>query len=92
MLAMSGIPSTETAPGRLDVTIAIAGEPNWVVVVALCFVWLVPGIVYWYMKSRPVSYPLSLQFVAAELGTQIEIRGDPRAVERLAPVLAQLPW
>ncbi len=92
MLAVSGIALTETAPGTLSATVTIAGEPNWILVVALCFIWLVPGIVYWYMNSRPVPYPLSLRFLATELGTHIVVDGDPRALERLAPALTQLPW
>jgi hypothetical protein len=92
MLAIGDIALVDTAPGRLGATVTVAGEPNWIIVVVLCFFWLLPGIVYWYTKSRPVAHPLSLDFLAAEPGTLIMIQGDPRALERLAPVLAQLPW
>jgi hypothetical protein len=62
------------------------------VVVALCFFWLLPGLVYWYVKSRPVAHPLAVQILPAELGTRIALQGDAVALERIAPVLAQLPW
>jgi hypothetical protein len=92
MLPMGGFSVVDAGPGRLAFTIAVPGEPNWVLVVALCFFWLVPGFVYWYVKSRPVAHSVRLQFVAAERGARIVIRGDPHALERVAPVLAQLPW
>jgi hypothetical protein len=92
MLAVGGFSLVDAAPGRLTATVAVAGEPNWIIVVALCFLWLIPGFIYWYVKSRPVAHQLSLQFLATELGARIVIEGGPQALERLAPVLAQLPW
>jgi|HubBroStandDraft_6_1064221.scaffolds.fasta_scaffold84144_2 hypothetical protein len=92
MLAIGGITLTENSPGRLVATATVAGEPNWIVVVVLCFLWLVPGVVYWYVKSRPVAHPLAVQLLPAELGTRVALQGDPVALERIAPVLAQLPW
>ena len=92
MLAIGGITLVENSPGRIAATVTVAGEPNWIVVVVLCFLWLVPGVVYWYVKSRPVAHPLAVQLLPAELGTRVALQGDPVALERIAPVLAQLPW
>lgn len=92
MLAIGGITLIESSPGRLVATVTVAGEPNWILVVVLCFLWLVPGVVYWYVKSRPVAHPLAVQLLPAELGTRVALQGDPIALERIAPVLAQLPW
>jgi hypothetical protein len=92
MLAIGGITLVENSPGRIAATVTVAGEPNWIVVVVLCFVWLVPGVVYWYVKSRPVAHPLAVQLLPAELGTRVALQGDPVALGGIAPVLAQLPW
>lgn len=92
MLVVAGFSLVEATPGRLAATVAVAGEPNWIIVIALCFFWLLPGLVYWYVKARPVAHAVSLQFLAAELGARIVIRGESQALERLAPVLAPLPW
>jgi hypothetical protein len=92
MLPIGGITLTDNSPGRLSAQVSAAGEPNWIVVVALCFLWLLPGLVYWYVKSRPVAHALVVQLLPAELGTRITLQGDAVALERIAPVLAQLPW
>jgi hypothetical protein len=92
LLPIGGITLTDNSPARLSAQVSAAGEPNWIVVVVLCFFWLLPGIVYWYVKSRPVTHPLVVQLLPAELGTRIALQGDAVAVERIAPVLAQLPW
>jgi hypothetical protein len=92
LLPLGGITLTDNSPGRLSAQVSAAGEPNWIVVVALCFLWLLPGLVYWYVKSRPVAHPLVVQLLPAELGTRIALQGDAVALERIAPVLAQLPW
>jgi hypothetical protein len=92
LLPLGGITLTDNSPGRLSAQVSAAGEPNWIVVVALCFLWLLPGLVYWYVKSRPVAHPLVVQLLPVELGTRIALQGDAVALERIAPVLAQLPW
>jgi hypothetical protein len=92
LLPLGGITLTDNSPGRLSAQVSAAEEPNWIVVVALCFLWLLPGLIYWYIKSRPVAHPLVVQLLPAELGTQIKLQGDAVALERIAPVLAQLPW
>jgi hypothetical protein len=92
LLPLGGITLTDSSPGRLSAQISVAGEPNWIVVVALCCLWLLPGLVYWYVNSRPVAHPLVVQLLPAELGTRIVLQGDAVALERIAPVLAQLPW
>lgn len=92
MLAMSGIVIQQSMPGRMDGTIELKREPNWIVVVVLLFLWIVPGVIYWYMTSRPVTHPLSLVFVPVETGTRIALQTSPPVLERLAPILAPLPW
>jgi hypothetical protein len=92
LLPLGGITLTGNSPGRLSAQVSAAEEPNWIVVVALCFLWLLPGLIYWYVKSRPVAHPLVVQLLPAELGTRIALQGDAVALERIAPVLAQLPW
>ncbi len=92
MLAMSGVTIRQSAPGRVDAAVEIKNEPNWIVVVVLLFIWIVPGVIYWYVKSRPATHGISLVFVPAETGTRIAVQADGPALERLAPVMSQLPW
>jgi hypothetical protein len=91
-LPIGGITLADNSPGRLSAQVSAAGEPNWIVVVALCFLWLLPGLVYWYVKSRSVAHLLVVQLLPAKLGIRIAVQGDAVALERIAPVLAQLPW
>lgn len=92
MLSMNGFQVRQSTPGRLDASITAKGEPNWVIAVILCLLWLVPGIIYLVVKSKSVTHNVGLTFVPAENGTRIAIQADPAGMERLAPALAQLPW
>jgi hypothetical protein len=92
LLPIGGFTIIDSSPGRLAATVEVAGEPNWVLVVALCLLWLLPGLLYWYVKSRPTPRRLALQMLPVELGTSVSIQGEAAALERVAPILAQLPW
>jgi Protein of unknown function (DUF2510) len=92
LLPIGGFKVVDSSPSFLAATVDVAGEPNWIFVVALCLLWLLPGFVYWYVKSRPTPRRLALQMLPVELGTRISIQGEKAALERAAPILAQLPW
>jgi Protein of unknown function (DUF2510) len=91
LLALSGIQAVESAHEQLEATVSVKGEPNWVVVVALCLVWILPGVIYWYAKSRTSTYSVEAQVLPVEHGSEIRFRCDRRALKQLDPVLAQLP-
>jgi Protein of unknown function (DUF2510) len=92
MLPMAGVTVTQTTPGRIDGMLTVKGEPNVVVLVVLLLVWIVPGLIYWYVKSRPVTERFSLVFVPAATGTRISVQGGPKVMQGLVPVMGQLPW
>jgi hypothetical protein len=92
MLSMTGVTLTQTTPGRIDGSLTVKDEPNVVVLVVLLLVWILPGLIYWYVKSRPVTERFSLVFVPVATGTRISIHGGPKAMQGLAPVMGQLPW
>lgn len=92
MLPIAGFRVVDSSPDFIAATVEVAGEPNWILAVALCLLWLLPGIVYWYVKSRPTPRRLALQMLPVKLGTRVSVRGDAAALERAAPILAQLPW
>jgi Protein of unknown function (DUF2510) len=92
MLPMMGVTVTQTTPGRIDGMLTIKDEPNWVVLVLLLLVWIIPGLIYWYLKSRPVTERFSLVFVPVATGTRISIQAGPKVMERLAPMMGQLSW
>jgi Protein of unknown function (DUF2510) len=92
MLAMAGVTVTQTMPGRIDGSLTVKGEPNMVVLVVLLLVWILPGLIYWYVKSRPVAQRFGLVFVPAATGTRISVQGGPKVMQGLVPVMGQLPW
>jgi hypothetical protein len=92
MLSMNGFQVRQSMPGRLDASFTAKGEPNWVVAVILCLLWIVPGIIYLVVKSKSVTHNVGFTFVPAENGTRIAVQGDPAGMESAAPALAQLPW
>ncbi len=92
MLPMAGGTVTQTTPGRIDGSLTIKGEPNVVVLVILLLVWILPGLIYWYVKSRPVTERFSLVFVPVATGTRISVQGGPKVMQGLVPVMGQLPW
>ena len=54
MLPMTGVTITQTTPGRIDGSLTVKREPNWIVVVLLVLLWIIPGLIYWYVASRPM--------------------------------------
>jgi hypothetical protein len=92
MLAMLGATVTYAAPGRIDATVTSKGQPNVLVTILLVFLWVIPAIVYWVVKSKPVARQVCVTFLAVETGTRIGIQADSEAMAQLAPAFAQLPW
>jgi hypothetical protein len=92
LLAMASASVRRSEPGRLHGTVQIEGKPNMLVLTVLIFMWLVPGILYWYAKSRPEPRAFTLQFVPNNHGTRIVINADQDVLGRLSPVFSQLPW
>ena len=92
MLPMAGVTLTQTTPGRIDGSLTVRGEPNVVVLVVLLLVWILPGLIYWYVTSRPVTERFNLMFVPVATGTRISIQGGPKVMQGLVPVMGQLPW
>jgi hypothetical protein len=89
---MSGVTVTQVTSGRIDGTLTVKGAPNIAVLVILLLVWILPGLIYWYVKARPVTESFSLVFVPVATGTRISVQAGPKAMERLAPAMGQLPW
>jgi hypothetical protein len=92
MLPMTGATITQTTPGRIDGMLTVKREPNWIVVVLLLLLWIIPGLIYWYVASRPITERFSLVFVPAATGTRISVQTGPKVMEQLIPVMGQLPW
>jgi hypothetical protein len=92
ILAMSGGMVTQVTPGRMDGYFKVNDEPNIVLLVVLLVIWIVPGLIYWYLKSRPITMPFSLLFAPTANGTRVSVQAGPKAMDHLLPVLGQLPW
>jgi len=63
-----------------------------VVLVVLLLVRILPGLIYWHVKSRLVTERFNLAFVPVAPRTGITIQGGPRVMQGLAPGMGQLPW
>jgi hypothetical protein len=92
MLQMEGWSVTVPATDRFELSLGIPGKPNMIIGILLCLLWLVPGIVYFIIKSRPTVSRASLTFVPEGDGTRIAIQGSPEAIQRLGGVMVMLPW
>lgn len=92
MLQMEGWSVAVPATDRFEISLSIPGKPNVIVGLLLCLLWLVPGIIYFIMKSRPTVSRASLTFVPEGDGTRIAIQGSPDAIQRLGGVMVMLPW
>ena len=86
-----GVTVTQTTPGRIDGMLTVKREPNVVVLVILLLVWILPGLIYWFVESKPVSERFSVVFVPVATGTRISIQAGPKAMQQLVPVMGQLP-
>ena len=92
MLAMAGYPPTQVSQGRVDTTVTIKPEPNGILLVVLIVFCLLPGIIYWYVASRPVHHQVSVYLVPSGQGTQVTVHGNPDALAQLGSVFDRLPW
>ena len=92
MLAMAGISSLSTEPGRIRGKLDVKGELNMVLFVVLLLFWIIPGLIYWMSKSKAKRVPVDLLFIPNGSGTRIVVKASGPALDRIGPVLAQLPW
>lgn len=92
VLAMSGYPPTQVSQGRVDATVTIKPEPNGILLVVLIVLCLIPGIIYWYVASRPVNHQVSIFLTPTGQGTQLTVQGHPDALSLIGPVVDRLPW
>lgn len=91
-LAMAGMPPTQVSQGRVDTTVTIKPEPNNILLVVLIIFCLLPGIIYWYVASRPVHHLVSILLTPTAQGTQVTVQGHPDALAMIGPVVDRLPW
>jgi hypothetical protein len=92
MLQMQGWSIAVPASDRFEVSVSTPGKPN-VIVGLLLFLWLiVPGIIYFAIKSRPTVSRASMTFIPEGDGTRIALQGTPEALQQLGAVMVMLPW
>lgn len=92
MLEMQGWAVAAPTRDRLELTHSTPGNPNTLIGLLLLLLWLVPGIIYFIVKSRPKVVRASLMLIPDGDGTRISVQGDPEAVQRLGGVMVMLPW
>jgi hypothetical protein len=92
MLEMQGWAVRAPTRDRLELTHTTPGNPSLLVGLLLLLLWIVPGVIYFIVKSRPKVLCASLLLVSEGDGTRIAVHGDPEAVQRLNAVMIMLPW
>lgn len=92
MLAFTEIAVRNSVPGRLDCELELKSKPNWLLVLLLGCLWIIPAVIYWRVKSRPVTHRITLVFVPVAAGTRIAVQAPEPAIAYLNPVLTSLPW
>lgn len=92
VLAMSGYAPTQVAQGQVTTTVTIKPEPNGILLVVLIIFCLLPGIIYWYVASRPVHHQVTIFLTPNGAGTQILVQGHPDALAMIGPIVDRLPW
>jgi len=92
MLEMQGWAVRAPTRDRLELTHTTPGDPSLPVGLLLLLLWIVPGVIYFIVKSRPKVLCASLFLVSEGGGTRISVHGDHEAVQRLNAVMIMLPW
>ena len=92
LLVTPGATTRSVLAGQIYATLSAKQEPNWPVVVLLCFFGIWPGILYWYLNSRPIAHAVTLWFLPDQKGTRVAAQGNLPALVSVNPVLARLPW
>ncbi len=92
MLQMQGWVVAAPTPDRLQLTQSIKGVPNTLIGLLLLLLWIIPGIIYFIVKSRTTVVRASLTLIPDGNGTRISVQGSPETMQRLGGVMVMLPW
>jgi hypothetical protein len=92
-LPMAGILVKNEQPGQVHAAVPLKGETNVAAVIILCFICLLPGIIYAVVSSRTRMQPAVVHLAPSSPGTTvITIQAVPAARQVVLAALGTLPW
>ena len=93
VLPLAGISVKGEQPGQVHAAVPIKGETNVALVIILCFICLIPGILYAVLSSKVKMLPavITLAPSSAE-STVITIQAVPVARQAVLSAIGTLPW
>lgn len=92
VLPLAGILVKSEQPGQVHAAIPVKGETNVALVIILCFICIIPGIIYAIVSSRTSMMPATIQLASSPSGsTIITIQAAPGPRQAVLSALGTLP-
>ncbi len=92
VLPLAGIMVKSEQPGLVQASIPVKGETNVALVIILCFICIIPGIIYAIVSSRTSMMPAAVQLASPPSGgTIITIQAAPGPRQAVLSALGTLP-
>jgi hypothetical protein len=93
VLPLAGISVKGEQPGQVQAAVPMKGQTNVAVVILLCFICLLPGIIYAITSSRVRMIPATINLApSSSESTVITIQAPPDARQTVLAALGTLPW
>lgn len=93
VLPLAGISVKGEQPGQVQAAVPIKGETNVALVIILCFICILPGILYAMTSSRVRMHPAVINLApSSSESTVITIQAPPAARQSILSALGTLPW
>jgi Protein of unknown function (DUF2510) len=93
VLPLAGIVVKGEQPGQVQAAVPIKGQTNVALVIILCFICLLPGIIYAITSSRVQMHPVIINLApSSSESTVITIQAPPVARQSVLTALGNLPW
>lgn len=93
VLPLSGISVKGEQPGQVQAAVPLKGQTNVALVIVLCFICLLPGILYAITSSRTKMHPAVISLApSSSESTVITIQAPPAARQSVLAALGTLPW
>lgn len=93
VLPLAGISVKAEQPGQVHAAVPFKGQANIAIIIILCFICIIPGVLYAMTASRVKMQPAVINLAPSSAeSTVITIQAPPQARQSILTALGTLPW
>ncbi len=89
---MAGILVKGEQPGQIQAAVPVKGETNVAAAIILCFICLIPGIIYLVVSSRVKMESVVVYLAPSQGTTTVTVQAAPGPRQTVLTALGSLPW